>query len=322
MTTATGGPEMLIYSKKAEGPEALRRLVLERFPELTVHVASTPHEAEAVLGQVEVIAGWGFPPELLAKARRLRWFHKLGAGVDDLVLSQALPPHVVLTRTDGRVFARRMAEYVMAYILAFCQDIRRIVAQQQARAWQPFVTQTAAGRTVGVAGVGDIGREVARLAAALDMRAVGWRRSPGDVAPVEKMYAGREEFHAFLGEADFVVIVLPLTPATRGLFNADAFAAMRPRAHLINVGRGAIVDEQALLDALKSGRLAGAALDVFAQEPLPADHPLWGLDNVYITPHMSGPSVPQDIAGPLLDNLGRYLAGQPLGKQVSLQHGY
>ncbi|HEY8418159.1 MAG TPA: D-2-hydroxyacid dehydrogenase [Limnochordales bacterium] len=322
MTTARLNPELLIYHIKPERVRIVRDRVRARFPDLTVHTASTPAEAEAVIDRVEIVAGWAFPSPLLAKAGRLRWFHKLAAGVDDVVLSGALPAGVMLTRTDGRVFAGRMAEYVIAYILAFCQGIRRSLAQQQARRWRPFLTRTAAGSTVGVAGVGDIGREVARKAAALGMRVVGWRRSPGAVEGVERMYSGRDQFHEFLGEADFVVIVLPLTPATRGLFDAAAFNAMRPGAYLINVGRGAVVDEQALLDALRSGRLAGAALDVFAQEPLPADHPLWEMENVYVTPHISGLALPEEVCEPFLDNLDRYLRGEPLEKQVVLELGY
>lgn len=322
MSSTEPKPPLLVYYRDPQRAQAVRDIVQARFPDLTIYTASTPEEAEPVLDRVEIIAGWGCPPGLLSKASRLRWFHKLAAGVDDLVLSGALPPGVVLTRTDGRVFARRMAEYVIAYILAFCQDIRRILAQQARHEWKPFLTSTAAGRTLGVAGVGDIGAEVARLAAALGMRVVGWRRSPGPVEGVERMYAGREQLPAFLAEADFVVLVLPLTPETRGLIDAQAFAAMKPGAYLINIGRGALIDEQALLAALRSGRLAGAALDVFEQEPLPPDHPLWSMENVYVTPHMSGPSVPQEVCQPFLENLDRYLRGEALHKQVVLDRGY
>src|SRR5690606_34590491 len=130
-----------------------------RFPQLTVHTAHTPQDAADALERVEIIAGWGFPPSLLGQAPRLRWFHKFAAGVDDLVLSGAVPPGVLLTRTDGKVFARRMAEYVLTYVLVFCQDVRRIMEQQRSRLWKPFVTRRAQGLTLGVAGVGDIGQE-------------------------------------------------------------------------------------------------------------------------------------------------------------------
>ncbi|MBO8140638.1 MAG: D-2-hydroxyacid dehydrogenase [Firmicutes bacterium] len=313
---------LLIYHPAREQALQIRDVVAARFPQLCIGVAATAEQARPLVAGADIIAGWGFPPELLAGARRLRWFHKLGAGVDDLVLSDRLPAEVVLTRTNGRVFARRMAEYVMAYILAFCQDIRRVVRQQQARRWQPFLPKTAAGRTVGVAGLGDIGTEVAQLATAMGMRVVGWRRSPAAVGGVERVYAGRKELVPFLAESEFVVIVLPLTRETRGLLGRQELSAMRQGAYLINVGRGPIVDEAALLEALQSGRLAGAALDVFAREPLPEGHPLWELDNVYITPHISGPGLPEELGEELCANLARYMRGEPLAKQVPKNRGY
>src|SRR5690606_19668854 len=205
----------------------------------------------------------------LTRAAKLRWFHKFAAGVDDIIAAGTLPDRAVLTRTDGRVFGRRMAEYVIAYMLAHTQNIPRVLQQQAQRRWRPFLTRTLAGKTVGIAGLGDIGQEIVRRAAALDMRVVGWRRTPSPAPGVERVYAGSGELHAFLGECDFLVIVLPLTPSTRGLFDDAALAAMPEGAYLINVGRGPVVQEQALLRALQSGRLAGAVLDVFDVEPLP-----------------------------------------------------
>lgn len=313
---------VIIYYQDTERAEKVRDMVAARFPQLTVHAVSTRADAEKLVSEADVIAGWGFPTELLTEATRLRWFHKLAAGVDDVVAAGTLPKQAVLTRTDGRIFGRRMAEYVIAYMLAFAQDIPRILRQQDQRRWQPFVTRRLAEQTVGVAGVGAIGQEVVRRAAALGMRVVGWRRSPGDVEGVAKMYVGKDEFHAFLGECDFVVIVLPLTAETRGLFDDAAFAAMRDGAYLINVGRGPIVQERALIGALESGKLAGATLDVFDVEPLPADHPFWSMPNVIVTPHMSGPSVPEEVVPPFLENIERFLAGRPLLRQVDLNRGY
>src|SRR5690625_514242 len=154
-------------------------------------------------------------------------------------------------------------------MLAFTQNVPRILQQKRERTWTPFVTETIAGKTVGVAGVGDIGSEVARKASALGARVVGWRRSEGDVASIDRMYVGPSQFYEFLTASDFVVVVLPLTPATKGLFDAEALATMRPGTYIINVGRGPIIVESALIDALRSGHIAGAALDVFDVEPLP-----------------------------------------------------
>lgn len=315
-------PTVLIYYQNEQRAEEVRAIVAERFPQLPIEAVSTPEQAEARIGQVDVIAGWGFPPALLAKASKLRWFHKFAAGVDDIILAGTLPEQAVLTRTDGRVFGGRMAEYVITYILAHTQDIPRILQQQADRVWQPFLTHTVAGKTLGIAGVGDIGQEIVRRAAALDMRVVGWRRSPEDVEGVERVYAGAEQFHPFLAECDFIVVVLPLTPGTKGLFDHAAFSAMRDGVYLINVGRGPIVQEQALIHALKSGKVAGATLDVFDVEPLPANHPFWHMDNVIVTPHMSGPTVAAEVCAPFLDNMERFLAGEPLLKQVDPQRGY
>lgn len=319
---APANPNVLIYYENVSRAQEIAAFVRARFPELSLQVATTPEAGRAAVPTADIVVGWGTPPGLLQNAPRLKWFHKLGAGVDDIVLSEQLPPDVLLTRTDGTVFAPRMAEYCIAYMLAFSQNVRRVLAQQQQRAWKPFVTDMLAGKTVGVAGVGDIGQEIARKAAALDMHVIGWRRSPGDVQHVDDMYVGRHQFHTFLAAADFIVIVLPLTPETKGLFDAKAFTAMRQGAYVINVGRGPIIVEDALIDALRSGHLGGAALDVFDVEPLPENHLLWSFDNVIITPHMSGPSVAANVAEPLLDNLERYLAGKPLLKVVDRTRSY
>lgn len=322
MPSAANLPKLLIYYEREERARQLEAFVKERFPQLPVTVALRPEEAFAAVADTEIVVGWGTPEGLLRQAPRLRWVHKLGAGVDDFMLGDELPEHVVLTRTDGGVFAERMAEYCIAYMLAFCQNSLRIFRQQSRREWRPFLTETIADKTVGVAGVGDIGSAVARKAAALGARVVGWRRSPGDVEAIDHMYVGPDEFFPFLRESDFVVIVLPLTPATKGLFDEAALNEMRDGAYLVNVGRGPIVVESALVDALRRGKLGGAALDVFDVEPLPADNPLWELDNVIITPHMSGPSLAPDVAGPLLNNLERYLQGKPLHKVVDRGRAY
>lgn len=322
MTATDNTPSLLIYYENETRAQQIAAMVAERFPQLSPRVATTPDAAAGAVADAEIIVGWGLPVKLLREATRLRWFHKLGAGVDDLIMVDGLPSDVTLTRTDGKVFGARMAEYTIAYVLAHTQNVRRILQQQAAGKWEPFITDTIAGKTIGVAGVGDIGSEVVRKAAALDMNVVGWRRSAVDVEGVSRTYVGEDEFHDFLGVCDFIVIVLPLTPATRGLFDADAFAAMRDGAHLVNIGRGPIVVEEHMIAALQSGKLSGATLDVFDEEPLPPNNPLWTMPNVTITPHMSGPSVAAAVAAPFLANLERYLAGERLHKVVARNTGY
>jgi len=172
-----------------------------------------------------------------------------------------------------------------------------------------------------VIGLGDIGARIARSGRALGMRAIGVSRTGRPVTGVSRVYRTRA-LTAALAEADFVVLTVPLSPATRGLLDAAALAAMKPSAWLINVARGPIVDEDAMVEALRAGRIAGAILDVFDIEPLPPTHPLWTLPNVVITPHISGPSTPREIAPLFADNLRRYLAGRPLRHVVDRRRGY
>jgi len=169
--------------------------------------------------------------------------------------------------------------------------------------------------------VGDIGREIARVARAVGMHVIGVSRSGERVPAVERVYRPGYLARA-MAAADFVVVVVPLTKKTRGLIDAEALAAMRPDAWLLNIGRGAVVDEAALLEALRTRRIAGAVLDVFPTEPLPPEHPLWELDNVVITPHVAGPSTAQEIAPVFNDNLARWLRGRPLQHVVDRTRGY
>jgi phosphoglycerate dehydrogenase-like enzyme len=170
-------------------------------------------------------------------------------------------------------------------------------------------------------GLGDIGRDIARVAGALGMRVIGVTRRGRPVREAARVYPVGALNRA-LSEADFVAVLLPLTDDTRGIIGAGALAAMKPTAWLINIARGAVVDEPALLAALEKQRIAGAVLDVFDREPLPPSHPLWKMDNVVVTPHISGPSTPDEIAPVFNDNLARYLAGRPLRYVVDRSLGY
>jgi phosphoglycerate dehydrogenase-like enzyme len=177
------------------------------------------------------------------------------------------------------------------------------------------------GQTLCVVGLGDIGRTVVRAARAFDMRVVGVSRA-GRPVPGAHAVHRTAALRRVLATADFAVLTVPLTPDTRGLVGAAELAAMKPGAWLINVARGPIVDEAALIAALRARRIGGAVLDVFDEEPLPPEHPLWALDNAVVTPHISGPSTPDEIAPIFADNLRRYLAGRPLRFQVDARRGY
>lgn len=283
-------------------------------------VCATPSEAAAAVGETDVIYAWKFPPELYPPATRLRWVQAMGAGVE-WVLVPALPDRVTVTRAPG-VFGPWMREYVLGWCLSVTQRMETYRAAQQQRRWrEETLPERLGGKTMVIVGLGDIGRAIAAGARALGMRVVGVSRSGRHVREADRVYR-LPRLSKALGEGDFIVLVLPLTEQTRGLIGAAALAAMRPTAWLLNVGRGAVVDEAALVPALRERRIAGAVLDVFAREPLPADHPLWALDNVVVTPHISGPSTAPEIAPVFNDNLARWLAGRPLRHVVDRVRGY
>jgi phosphoglycerate dehydrogenase-like enzyme len=270
-------------------------------------------------------------------ARDLRWIHHGGAGVDPLLFPELVQSPVVLTNSRG-VFDRAIAEYVLGLVLAMAKDFPRTLDLQRRREWQHRETERLDGRTVLVVGVGSIGREIGGLLRAAGMRVLGVARrarpavagaapssgSPGSPDAAFERVAGIDDLRAVLPEADYVVLTLPLTSATRGRFGAAELARMKRTARLVNVGRGAVVDEAALVEALRSGRIAGAALDVFTTEPLPAGHPFWDLPGVIVSPHLSGDFTGWREAVPALfvENFRRWVAGAPLLNVVDKERGY
>jgi glyoxylate/hydroxypyruvate reductase A len=309
---------ILVYHPEPGEARAYARLIRPRRA-VTVHVAATPAEARGPAAEAEIFYCWGLPAPLLASARRLRWVQCMGAGVERLLVPE-LAPAVRVTRAAG-IFGPWMAEYTVGWCLWVTQRMSGFQASQRARRWQPVDPIPLRGQTLCVVGLGDIGRHIARSARALGMRVIGVTRSGRGPREAERIYR-TGALRSALARADFVALTLPLSEATRGLLGPAELAAMKPSAWLINIARGPIVDEAALLDALRHGRIGGAVLDVFDTEPLPSDHPLWGFDNVVITPHISGPSTPREIAPIFEDNLRRYLAGRPLRHQVDRRRGY
>jgi glyoxylate/hydroxypyruvate reductase A len=287
---------------------------------VALHVCAAAEDALRVAPEVEVIYGWKVPSAVYEKAARLTWLQAMGAGVD-WVLVPELPRHVVVTRAPG-VFGPWMAEYVLAWCSFVAQRIETYRAAQRDHRWMETVLPgRLRGSTMLVVGLGDIGRTIARAARAVGMRVIGVSRRGSPVPGVERVYRP-SALRRPLAAADWVVLTVPLTPATRGLLGAPELAAMKPSAWLLNIARGAIVDEAALLDALQRRTIAGAVLDVFSTEPLPPRHPFWDLDNVVVTPHISGPSTPEEIAPVFADNLARYLAGRPLRHVVDRRRAY
>ncbi|MDQ7859771.1 MAG: D-2-hydroxyacid dehydrogenase [Armatimonadota bacterium] len=296
-------------------------LLRRREPALAVRAVSTAPELEAQIADADaLLTSQNLPLDPLARAVRLRWVQLAAAGADRIVRAPHLPRRVRITRLVG-TFGPRMAEYAFAYALALVQDVPRVLRQQAERRWEPFGPRWLLGRTLLLVGVGEIGRAAGRLGRAFGMRVLGVarraRRQPGvdAVLPVERL---REA----LAEADLVIVTVPATPASRGLFGPDEFAAMRDDAVFVNMGRGAVVQEPALVDGLRRGRPRWAVLDVFEQEPLPVDSPLWGLPNVIVTPHLAGPTLPEEAVDAFCENLARLRAGRRLRHVVHRARGY
>ncbi len=253
---------------------------------------------------------------------RLRWIHTGSIGVDVLLTDEIVHGDVVVTNTRG-VFERPIAEWVLGVLLMFAKDIRGTIELQRERRWVHRETEPILGRRVLVLGPGPVGRETALLlrAAGMEVTVVG-RTARED--PELGAIAAFADLDDLLAAADDVVLALPLTAETRGLFDARRLARMRAGARLVNVGRGGSVVERDLVDALNAGRLGAAALDVFEQEPLPADSALWGMDNVLVSPHMSGDLVgwTAAVVDRFAENLRRWKAGEPLRDVVDLKgHG-
>jgi phosphoglycerate dehydrogenase-like enzyme len=267
--------------------------------------------------------------ELLQQAVRLApdvpWVHVRWAGLDHVLFPELVDSALTLTNSRG-VFSSSLAEFVMASVLHFAKDVPRLERQRQACVWEPYPMQEVRGRTLGIVGYGDIGRAVARLARAFGLRVLAVRRQPElsrDDELVDEVFSS-ERRREMLERCDVAVVAAPLTPATRGLVGAAEIQALPPHALLVNVGRGAVIDQTALVQALQSGRLRAAALDVFEVEPLPPGHPLWRLSNVLLSPHCA-----DQVAGWLeaatrlfVDNLRRFRDGRPLLNQVDKRQGY
>ena len=277
------------------------------------------------------------------KAPRLRWVQLYSAGADRIVDTPLFQAPVTFTSASG-VHAINMAEHLFSMVLAWFHHLPLVLEQQRQRQWPSnaerstlFMSEELWGKTIGIVGYGSIGRQVARLARAFGMRVLAMQRGidhhdygfqyPGVGDPegvLPDRYYTPDQLHAMLRESDIVFIALPLTPQTQGLFDDAAFQAMKSTAFLVNLARGEICNESALLRALEEKCIAGAALDVFHQEPLPANHPLWQLPNVFITPHSAGltPLYNERAAMIFEENLRRYLAGNPLYNVVDKTLGY
>ncbi|MBX6377624.1 MAG: D-2-hydroxyacid dehydrogenase [Clostridia bacterium] len=300
---------------------------IESLPGVRLIVTQGREAFRAVLPEAEVLFGGHLRTQDLERAARLRWVQVASAGVETWPMAELARRGIVLTNARGMA-ADTVADHAFLFMLALSRSLPAFLAQQTARRWERSApVRELAGQTCGIIGFGGIGQAVAKRAIAAGMRVLALRRRPQPQAEqpqADVEVLPTEAMDRLLSESDFLVLTCALTPETRHLIDGHALNRVKPGAYLINVARGAVVDTEALVEALRQGRLAGAGLDVFEEEPLPPDHPLWSIPGVLITPHVAGSLRDYDgrAAALFADNLERYLRGAPLLNVVDLRTGY
>ncbi|MBI2492127.1 MAG: D-2-hydroxyacid dehydrogenase [Candidatus Rokubacteria bacterium] len=309
----TDAPGPYVRAADAKGLAARVELI-------TVPLAEDP--GDDVLGRCEALLAWRPPPRLAARAPRLRWIQSLTAGVEHWLASPDLPAGAVITCARG-THRLQMPEHILAALFLVTKHLDGIVLDQRERRWRRRVNDTLAGKTLGILGLGAIGAELAKKAVALEMRVIGTRRDGAPVPHVERVWRP-DGTNEVLDAADYVLLLLPSTVETRGLMDKERLARMRPTAYLLNFGRGDLVVDADLVEAVRTRRIAGAVLDVFTTEPLPDDSPLWVTDGIVIFPHVGGLHPQRDalVAELFADNLRRFVAGEPLRETVDRARGY
>ena len=299
-----------------EGAPELAAAIRRRLPDHEVALATTPEEERTLLETATVAVGLDVEEAALATAENLELFACVYAGTGHLPMETFEEHDVAVTNASG-VHGPNIAEYAVGAMIGHARQFHRAYRQQSQREWRSFPSTEVFGSTVAVVGLGAIGTTVVDRLEPFDVETVGVRYSPEKGGPTDRVY-GFDEFHEAVSDAEYVVLACPLTAATEGLVDADAFRTMRPDAVLVNVARGAVVDTDALVSALRSNEIRSAALDVTDPEPLPEDHPLWGLGNVTITPHNAGhtPKYFDRVAEILADNVTRLSTDTELRNRV------
>lgn len=269
---------------------------------------------------IEYLAAWQAPDDLATLLPNLKALLAISAGVDQLNLP-ALPPHLPVARMLDPGITQGMCEYATWAVLSLHRDMLRYRAQQQAGAWEARALVPASQRRVGVMGMGQQGKAIIKCLQGLGFALSGWARSAHQLTGVE-CFAGSAQLSAFLGQCDILICLLPLTEQTRGILDCSLFEQLPRGAALINMGRGAHLNEADLLTALASGQLSGAVLDVLGVEPAPADHPFWQHPGIVLTPHIAAMTQPDSAFAVLLDNIRRHQRGEPLNGQIDRADGY
>ncbi|MDR6548905.1 D-2-hydroxyacid dehydrogenase [Paenibacillus qinlingensis] len=289
------------------------------------HWFSSSKEAGNVIPDADVIISAGrLHPDIVSRAKKLKWVQTLSAGVDKLPLAELEQRQIIVTNARG-VHTIQMSEFALSLMLQWVRKANVLHDNQQQQVWDNQVRfGELHGKTIGIIGAGAIGEAVARKAKAFDMTVIGLNRSGTPLAAFDRTVHGEDGLQLLLSQSDFIVVLLPSTEKTRGFLQKEHLSLMKPNAFFINLARGDVLDEEALIQALVEGKLAGAALDVFAQEPLPATSPLWNMKNVILTPHIAGSSehYTDRVSSIFYHNLRVMLNGGDMINIVDLAEGY
>jgi phosphoglycerate dehydrogenase-like enzyme len=312
-------PKTVIFHPRAE---LYRTLLGEAGADAELRAMTDEAQLGEAIADADILITLACPPVVIERGRALRWIQTVSSGVDTLLPHRAALRDVIVTNARG-IHVDQIGDYAMTAMLMLQWDLPRMLRSQAARRWDRDAKMPLAGRTLGIIGLGAVAQGVVRRALASEMEVIGLSRSGAPVAGVSSVYTP-DRLHAMLPRCDFVLLIVPATAETERMIDAAALAAMKDSAFLLNFARGSIVDETALIAALTDGTIAGAALDVFAVEPLPVDSPLWTLPNVIITPHLAGMSADYEerVVRSFLDNLPRFQRGEPLRNRVDLFRGY
>ena len=306
----------LVFYSEFDSFEEWSALLAPYLPGVTICRAETVQKPD----EVHYALAWKPPRGFFAPYRNLRLLVNLGAGVDSLVGRNDLPDIPIIRLSDPDM-ARMMASYVLFAVLRYARDILAFERAQRERRWRYLHPRAPAGIRVGVLGLGELGAYAARELARQGFDVRGWARSKKEIAGI-RCSSGLASLDDFLSQSDILVVMLPLTPHTTSLLSAERLARLPQGAAFINVSRGAIVDQGSLTDALRSGQIAEATLDVFDREPLPPHDPLWQMDNVLITPHLASVAIPTSAARQVAENIQRAARGEPVTNQVFPERGY
>ena len=311
--------KILIYHYKAE---LIKEKLLKKYPHLVIKTWTKKEDIDNFAEEAEIIICWKFPDECLKRAKKLFWIQLVSAGSDQITNLPSFSRNIMIS-TAGGVHTTPIAEYVICYILSLYQGTFDLMNFQKENKWGRIKRREVKGKTLGIVGLGKIGKEIARKAKAFDMKVAGIKRKPESVEFVDEVL-GPHDLHGLLGKSDFVVISTPLTALTRNLISKKELEIMKHSAYLINIARGEIVEEKALIEALKNDKIKGAVIDVFEEEPLPEKSELWDTKNLIITPHISwlGEYTLERVIASVTDNIGRYIEGKEIKNIVDPKEGY